>query len=221
MLRLHDLFARWDIALCLPLRFDSARLLEDLGRMDRSWWGVHRGPYHDGRWEMIALRAPAGELSNQTSRGGEFTETEAGRRCHYLPEVLGAFPGRLNRVRFLRLRAGGRIHRHSDPMHRIDPDLIRIHVPVLTNDDVAFHVDGRRLRMREGEAWIVDVRFPHEVWNGGQTDRIHLVIDLVRDDAAMHSLLAGATSAGKGRLGGYFLKHALPGRVRRLAGIGN
>src|SRR5688500_8864414 len=68
--------------------------------------------------------------------------------------------------------------------------------------------------------WFVDIRFPHEVANRGDTDRIHLVIDLLRNDAVAR-LAAAADSAGKGRLGGYLVKHALPRRVKRVLGIGN
>jgi|SRR5687767_14350939 len=217
---LHDLLKRWDIALRLPLRFDAERLAGDLDRMDPAWWSVHSGPYHDGKWEMIALRSPGGDPTNQTSRGPAFADTPAAARCAYLAEVLDAFPTELNRVRYMRLRAGGHIHRHSDPIQTIDAHLMRIHIPVVTNRDVAFRVDDRRVEMREGEAWFVDIRFPHEVANRGDTDRIHLVIDLLRNDAVAR-LAAAADSAGKGRLGGYLVKHALPRRVKRVLGIGN
>lgn len=216
----HDLLARRDIALRLPLHFDPSRLADDLSRMDAAWWSMHRGPYHDGNWEMIALHAPGGNLHNQTSRGGPFASTEAARRCTYLAEVLAAFPAELNRVRYMRLRAGGRILPHSDPMQDIDPLLIRIHIPVVTNPAVDFRVSGTRIAMHEGEAWFVDVRFRHEVINGGDSDRVHLVVDLLRNDR-IEQIASDSESAGKGRLSGYFLKHALPSRVKRWAGLGN
>jgi hypothetical protein len=217
---LHDLFVTRDIALRLPLRFDAARLSGDLAEMDESWWSLHKGPYHDGRWEMISLRAPGGDMLNQTSRGGAFADTIAGRRCRYLQEVLSQFPAELNRVRYMRLRAGGHVMPHSDPMHTIDPSLVRIHVPVVTNPAVVFRVAGERIVMGEGEAWYVDVRFRHEVRNEGASDRIHLVIDLLRNDA-VDEMLRNGDSSGRRRLTGYLLKHTLPGRVKRWAGIGN
>lgn len=217
---LRQVFARRDFALRLPLRFDEARLCDDLSRMDPGWWSVHRGSYHDGGWEMIALHSPGGSMLNQTSRGEAFAFTPAASRCSYLADVLRAFPAELNRVRFMRLRAGAHILPHSDPMHTIDERLIRIHVPVVTNPEVSFRVAGTRVVMSPGEAWFVDVRFRHEVHNGGSTDRTHLVIDLLRNPA-LDSLLDGAQSSGRGRLTGYYLKHALPARVKRPAGIGN
>ena len=32
--------------------------------------------------------------------------------------------------------------------------------------------------MKQGECWYLDTRKPHEATNGGDVDRIHLVIDV-------------------------------------------
>ena len=216
----HELFASWPIACRLPLRFDAEHLAADLAAMRSEWWSVHRGPYHDGSWEMIPLLAPNGDLKNQTTKGGAFERTAAGAACRSLDEVLSRFPAKLNRVRFLRLRAGGRILPHSDPMADVDPNLIRIHIPVQTNSQVLFRVHGLRVEMREGEAWFVDVRFRHEVFNGGDSHRVHLVVDLIRN-AAIEELMARSEAVGRARLTSYLLKHSLPPRIKRWARIGN
>jgi quercetin dioxygenase-like cupin family protein len=54
---------------------------------------------------------------------------------------------------------------------------VRIHIPVQTNPDVKFVVDGRALPLKEGEAWYINFNLPHRIYNGGATDRVHLVID--------------------------------------------
>ena len=33
--------------------------------------------------------------------------------------------------------------------------------------------------MKVGEAWYLDVRKPHRAVNGGDTERIHIVVDVV------------------------------------------
>jgi mannose-6-phosphate isomerase-like protein (cupin superfamily) len=142
------------------------------------------------------------------------------RRCDYLPEVINAFPGRKNRIQFLKLRAGGQIFAHSDPLHQIDTGIVRIHVPVRTNPSVEFTVHGRRIVMQAGQSWYVDVRFRHSVNNPGAEDRVHLVIDVI-PNPELARLFAQAASSGQGMLTGYFLKHSLPrGLVRRL-GLAN
>ena len=217
---IRNLYQQKDIALRLAPRFDGARLAGDLARMDPAWWQNHLSDYHDGNWQSISLFAPGGARDNQFSFGGEFAPTEALARGTYIPEVIAGLPGRKNRVRLLRLRAGGRIYVHSDPLHQIARDLVRVHVPILTSAAVDFRVHEVPVRMQPGETWFVDVRFRHAVHNAGDGDRVHLVVDLVANDE-LRALMAGAESMGRGYLTGYFLKHALGRRVTRLLGIGN
>jgi hypothetical protein len=220
MATLEDFLKPKDVALRLPLSFDPDRLAADLDRMQPDWWHGHLGPYHDGNWEAIALWAPNGDRTNQLSKGGLYAATEALKRCDYVREVIEGFPGRKNRVRFLKLRAGGQIFLHSDPLHTIDTGIVRIHVPVRTNPAVEFCVHGRRLTMQPGESWYVDVRFKHSVSNLGAQERVHLVIDVV-PNPGLNALFVAGESSGKGMLAGYFLKHSLPRRLVRWLDIGN
>lgn len=208
------------IARRLPESFSPERLAADLDRINPAWWGRHLGPYHDGAWESVSLWAPRGDMREQRSLGGGFAATEALRACPYVAELLDSFPGEKNRVRFMRLRAGGHILRHSDPLHQIDASLIRVHVPIVTSPAVRFLVNDRRIVMRPGEVWHVDVRFPHEVHNEGDSDRVHLVIDLVVNDE-LRARLRRARSYGRGFLTGYYLRHSLPAWARERFKIGN
>lgn len=220
MLTIADIVKSKDIALRLPLFFDPSRLAADLDRMEPHWWHGHLGPYHDGNWEAIALWAPNGDRTSQFSKGGPYAATEALKRCNYVGEVIESFPGRKNRIRFLRLCAGGQIFLHSDPLHTIDTGIVRIHVPVRTNPAVEFCVHGQRLTMQSGESWYVDVRFKHSVSNLSAQERVHLVIDVV-PNPELSELFAEGESSGKGMLAGYFLKHSLPRRLVRWLDIGN
>jgi len=215
---LRDAFERHPIARRLALRFDPDRLAADLDHVHESWWGRHQGPYHDGAWESVSLWAPRGDLREQTSRGGAFAATPALKFCPYVTEVLDHFPAERNRVRLMRLRPGGHILRHSDPLHTIASGLVRLHVPMLTNPEVRFTVNDVRVPLQAGETWHVDVRFPHEVANLGSTMRVHLVMDLV-PTPALARLITEAEPLGMGRLTGYYARHALPVRLRRLMGI--
>jgi len=59
---------------------------------------------------------------------------------------------------------------------------LRMHIPVCTNADVDFFLDGHPIEMNEGECWYLDLSLPHWVKNRGATDRIHLVIDCELND---------------------------------------
>ena len=101
-------------------------------------------------------------------------------------DILAKIPSTFERVRFMKIKANSGIGKHSD---RIDKDfgledgnIIRIHVPIRTNDQVEFCLwDGKNKMinyLEEGHFYYVDVRAPHAVRNSSDVDRIHLVIDV-------------------------------------------
>jgi hypothetical protein len=105
-----------------------------------------------------------------------------------LEPIIDSIPGEKHRIRFMRLTPdGGTLGRHTD---QVDPDagmadgkLMRIHIPVQTNEKVQFCVwdlDGKKhnVNMKVGTVWNLDTRKPHMVVNDGECDRIHLVIDV-------------------------------------------
>jgi hypothetical protein len=84
----------------------------------------------------------------------------------------GAFP----RVMLARMAPGGIIHPHRDENPAAKwPH--KIHVPLQTNEDVTFYVDGVGHRFAEGEAVEVNNMGLHAVENRGATDRIHLIFE--------------------------------------------
>jgi len=91
----------------------------------------------------------------------------------------------LESVRFLRLAVGSVIHEHRDPGLRVEDGVFRLHIPVRTNPDVDFRVDGQQVTMAEGECWYMNFDLPHALANRGTSDRVHLVVDGVADDAVL------------------------------------
>lgn len=84
----------------------------------------------------------------------------------------GAYP----RIMLARMAPGGVIHPHQDKNPAAKwPH--KIHVPLLTNSDVSFFVDGEPYHFGEGEAVEVNNMGMHAVQNGGVTDRIHLIFE--------------------------------------------
>lgn len=217
---MRNLLRAYPIARRLAPCFDGAALASDLLGLGDEWWHRHAGPYHDGGWESVSLWAPRGDPFEQRSFGGEFAGTPALAKSPALRATLDHFSSKRNRVRLMRLGPGNRILRHSDPLHAIDPGLVRLHIPVVTNAQVFFMVNDTRVEMKPGETWHVDVRFPHAVENRGSAARVHLVMDLVRDPA-LDRLLANGEPVGDGRLIGYFARHALPGSIRGALRLGN
>lgn len=91
----------------------------------------------------------------------------------------GAFP----RVMLARMAPGGVIHPHRDENPAAKwPH--KIHVPLQTNPDVTFYVDGVGYQLAEGEAVEVNNMGVHAVANRGNSDRIHLIFEYYDPDQA-------------------------------------
>ena len=91
-------------------------------------------------------------------------------------KAYGYAEGVYPRVMLARMAPGGVIHPHRDQNPAAKwPH--KIHVPLLTNDDVTFWVDGKPYHFAEGEAVEVNNMGVHAVENRGTTDRIHLIFE--------------------------------------------
>jgi hypothetical protein len=100
----------------------------------------------------------------------------------------GAFP----RVMLARMAPGGVIHPHRDENPAAKwPH--KIHVPILTNQNVSFYVEGVGYQFAEGEAVEVNNMALHAVENRGSTDRIHLIFEYYDIDQAEPAWIANLT----------------------------
>lgn len=178
----------------LPLSFDPELLRQDLARIQAHRWTAHFNPADfSGDWSGIALRSPTGQVDDLLAPhgSGSFTETAALDLAPHLREVLAALKCPLKSARLLRLRPGSAILEHTDDDLNFELGEMRLHVPIQTNPQVEFIVDGMRLDLREGECWFIDFSLPHRVSNRGLTDRIHLVIDAQVNDWSRALIEAG------------------------------
>ena len=102
----------------------------------------------------------------------------------------GDFP----RVMLAKMAPGGIIHPHRDANPAAKwPH--KIHVPIVTNEDVTFHVDGVGYHFAPGEAVEVNNMGLHAVENRGNTDRIHLIFEYYDLDQPEPDWLAGLNAA--------------------------
>ena len=101
-------------------------------------------------------------------------------------EIIARLPCNFERIRLMKLTAGKSLRKHND---NIDPDIenkkiVRIHIPIRTNQDVVFTMyendeddDGEKLNLKTGHFYYLDVTKPHSVCNNSSLDRYHLVVD--------------------------------------------
>jgi hypothetical protein len=190
----------------LPFAFDPELLLRDLQNLSGTQWIDHFVKQnYEGEWSVIPLRAKAGAthpvmmiFSDPSAKS--FEDTPMLDDCPYFREVLATFRCPLLAVRLMQLTPGSVIKEHSDHDLSFEDGTLRIHIPVTTNADVDFRLNGRRVIMEPGSSWYVRLSDPHSVANRGSTSRVHLVIDAVADDwiEAILTKAAGETvSEGK------------------------
>lgn len=84
--------------------------------------------------------------------------------------------GRTARIMLARLLPGKAIDRHVDGSPSAEVPH-KIHVPLRTHPDVKFFVEDRAYHLQRGRAWEVNNRRHHEVRNGSEQDRVHLIFD--------------------------------------------
>ena len=185
----------------LPLRFDAVRLQADLaGILNNEFIPHFNTAYYQGDWSVVSFRSVGGRADQiyPDPTAKEFKDTPLLPRCPCVKEVLAAFPCEQQAVRFLRLKAGSVIKEHKDYNLAFEDGEVRFHIPVLTNPDVEFVLNGARVEMKEGDCWYLDFNLPHRVANRGATDRIHLVIDCVVNDWLRELLLKTDAMAADG-----------------------
>lgn len=159
---------------------DAILLQKELHSAQKHWTQHFNTAFYEGSWSGIALRSPeqkrhplsAGEGNGQTFRDEAILE-----QLPYTKQIIDSIATEKYSIRYLKLKAGSEIKLHQDYDMIFWDGMVRLHIPVVTNDQVLFEIDGQAVPMQRGECWFADFSKPHRVINKGLTDRIHLVID--------------------------------------------
>ena len=163
----------------LPLRFDAARLAQELAQFDESDWRPHPEG-HPGN-SAISFVAIDGDPANDDVRG-RMRATPHLARCPYVRQLLASLRAPVGRTRLMRIDGNGEAKRHADTNYYWLRRM-RVHVPVVTDPAVTFISGDASVHMAAGEAWIFDTWNVHNVINPNPTRRIHLVCDTIGSPA--------------------------------------
>lgn len=190
----------------LPVRFDVARLRDELSNYPESAWVRHPSNF-DGN---SAIRLISVEGQETDGFVGPMKATPHLQVAPYVQQVLASFGVVWSRSRLMRLAPGAEVREHVDInphwVHRV-----RVHIPITTVPEVLFHCGGETVHMAAGEAWIFDNWRLHRVENPSPHDRVHLVADTT-GSAAFWAMAAAARSGRPDQ----FVPH-VPGAPVRLA----
>lgn len=175
--------------------------------------------YNTGSWSQAALRGWDPTDPKVGIRPAEMSKSWKGEHPDWEQAVCGWTPlaaamphtkrwldsipwaGTYDRVRLLKLAAGGSLARHSDVIGRwtgtTDGLIARFHLPLVTDPRITmswWEVDGthRQEHLAPGVVYYHDARKPHAVHNESPVDRVQLCIDVVVDGPVRDAIAAGS-----------------------------
>jgi hypothetical protein len=179
----------------LPLACDAAKLHDEVAALPRHYWGTRGG--------RVGVHNPAEAVFLRGHAPAEGNLPVADREpLSHLPcirELIGErIPGTPMRCLLAMLPGGAEIAPHMDKGAPYFGQTIRIHVPVVTHEQVWMFCDGRSYRMACGEIWALNNSALHAVWNADPArSRVHLICDFVPDAALLELLAAGERDLGR------------------------
>jgi mannose-6-phosphate isomerase-like protein (cupin superfamily) len=150
-----------------------------------SSWRSHFNTLHyQGEWTVLPLRTPEGKDSIVPDLMGEQAYAETAHMQHFpaVRQLIRSLDCPVQSVRFLNLKAGAHIKPHRDHELAFEKGEARLHFPIVTNPHVEFYVEDTRVDMQPGTCWYINANLMHRVYNGGTTDRVHMVVDCLVND---------------------------------------
>lgn len=148
-------------------------------------------------YDVMPLRAPAHQVDTSLpfpppaddyadGTWCDWLDTPALAECPYLASIIDTFKEHttVNLVRVLRLAPGNVVKEHTDPTLglQIEKSMVRLTIPIQTNDQVDFFLNGEPVDMKPGECWYLRLTDPHKVVNAGTADRVNLTIDVIPNE---------------------------------------
>ena len=174
----------------LPRRFDAARLRAEVAALPPQAWAPHPNGI-PGNTSVRLISAQGGENDRVD---GDMQATAHLAQTPYIRQLLSSFAVPWSRSRLLRLAPGAAVPEHADINYHWFYR-VRVHIPVITREEVRFHCDGESVHMAAGEAWVFDNWRLHHVVNPTSEERIHLVADTAGNAAFWQLVGSGADAA--------------------------
>ena len=183
---IFDINCDWPYSV-LDFDHDFETMVNEIKSLEETFFIKHREKdklnsyFHEG-WNAVTLHGISPDKTEHFDRYGFNTQEEANYHwtevCEHLP-TLTNFIKSLNysqydRVRIMKLEAGGYIMPHTDGLGRIfGPFNIAINNP--EGCRFAFKNDGV-VPFKQGRGVFLDLGREHSVWNNSNEDRYHVIV---------------------------------------------
>jgi quercetin dioxygenase-like cupin family protein len=164
----------------LGIVYDADAMAAEINQLSAGWSPHFNVNSYSGKWEALSLRSVDGHANTilpHLSSPVTYYDTPIMDMCPSIKQLVDRLLCEVLSVRLMRLPAGAVIKEHTDPELSFEQGEVRLHFPVVTNEEVDFRVEKKRVIMPKGSAWYINANLPHSVSNAGASDRVHLVID--------------------------------------------
>jgi hypothetical protein len=81
-------------------------------------------------------------------------------------------------ISYFNLEVNSQLHEHRDMNGNLLFGIVRIHIPLKTNEKAFMFIERVKFHLPVGSAWALDTSGLHALANGPIGNRIHLVIDI-------------------------------------------
>ena len=191
----------------LPIAVDLSAMQRDVAALPDQWTPHFQTLHYDGEWCVLPLRSIEGAvdptvpsaLDGRDAAATRYLPTPLLAGCPAIARFLDSLQCPVMSARLLSLRRGAIIKPHRDVELAFERGEARLHIAILTNPDVEFLVEDRRVVMEAGTCWYINANLTHRVANRGDTDRVHLVVDCRVDDWLRARFAEGDRSYTNGR----------------------
>ena len=172
----------------LPFSFDADKMMADINALQLGNFEYYsalplRAPAH-----LIDASRPFPPPATNYADGSwtEWLDSKKLTSSPYLKTVVDSFAAhtKVTLVRLLRLAAKSEVKEHTDPTLglEIEESVIRLTIPILSDETVSFYLNGTLVPMKPGECWYLRLTDPHRVLNLGEQERINMTIDMLPNE---------------------------------------
>ncbi len=180
----------------LPFTFDVAKMQEEIKPLQQNQFVYYNAVQLRAPAHMVDTSLPFPPPANDYADGSwtDWLDTPTLKTMPYIASVIDSFRDytTVNLVRLLRLAPMSEVKEHTDPTLglEIERSMIRLTIPIVSNDQVTFYLNDKPVPLQTGECWYLRLTDPHRVLNHGQTERINMTIDVLPTDK-MKAIILG------------------------------
>lgn len=153
--------------------FDEARSIFERVVVDQPWNSINKDfQKYQSTWKAVTFRL--------SGRDDQLLMDQ----YPAMQKVIEYFRCPVRTVAYYRAEPGLRLHAHIDMSGHLGFNRLRFHVPVKTNPRAIMLMGGQRrpFHLGEGQLWALDTSHLHAVENNGDSERVHLMIEVEVND---------------------------------------